>query len=216
MKTNIIFAIGGAVVGLAAGVLSTKLYYKKKYEKISDKEIEDMKEYWQNAGFESLYGGGNDPIKDYEEYQKKSDEEIKNKKEELKQRITDSKNNVAYNKIYVTVASDENTNVTLEDKANEAHEENRNQPPRIIREEELGELPPNIDSQTLYLYTGDGTITDDCDNIIDEPGYLIGKVLDGIKNFDDYDTLFILNNELDVCYEMQIIDGDYREYRPSV
>lgn len=213
-KTDIIFAIGGAVVGLATGVLSTKLYYKRKYEKISDKEIEDMKEYWQNAGFESLYGE-NDHIKDYEEYRNESDDEVKNKKEELKQRISDSKNNVAYNKIYETAANDENQNVTLEDKANEAHEDNKNKPPRLIREEELGELPPNIDSQTLYLYTGDGTITDDCDNIIDEPGYLIGKVLDNI-NLDEESTLFILNNELDVCYEMQIIDGDYREYRPSV
>lgn len=215
-KIDIIFAIGGAAVGLVAGVLSTKSYYKKKYEKISDKEIEDMKEYYQNTDFESLYGE-NYQIKDYEEYQNESDEEVKNKKEELKQRIADSKNNTAYNKMYKTADNDEteNENVTLEDKANEAHEENKNKPPCLINEKELNELPPNIDSQTLYLYTGDGTITDDCDNIVDEPGYLIGTVLDNV-DFDSESVIFVLNNELDVCYEIQIIDGDYRGYNQSL
>lgn len=215
MKNSGIILLGGFIIGFVSGTFAAKTYYKNKYENAADKEIEEMKEYYV---FNQLYSPNNsdDEIKDYEQYVNEP-EEAANRKENLKKRIVQKENLVSYNKMY---ENDENIKngetITIEDKANESHEENKNKPPTLISEEELGELPPNINSQTLYLYTGDGTITDDCDNVIDEPSYLFGKVLDNVDLNDPRNsTIFVLNYELDTCYEIQIIEGDHREYEPK-
>lgn len=210
MNNKIIFsAIGGVIVGAVFGVLGTKSYYKKKYQDEADKEIKDMEEYYKSM---NNYSFPDSEVPD------EVNEELYSK-EALHERVETKKDITPYNHMYKgTIESDmietgENEEETTpEDKANEAHEENKHKRPEVIPESALGDLSPNIDSQSLFLYKGDGIITDDCDNIVDEPAYLIGRALDFVDLDNCDDPLFVLNYELDVCYEIQIIEGAYPGY----
>lgn len=64
MRTETIFiGIGGLLLGAAGGILGSRSYFKKKYEKIANDEIEDMRVYFDNchSAVENEFYGGLDP-----------------------------------------------------------------------------------------------------------------------------------------------------------
>jgi hypothetical protein len=108
------------------------------------------------------------------------------------------------------ILEDDEDEESPEEAAHNDHIKNRNRRPRIISEEAVNEMPPYYDFDNLYYYTHDLTLCDDNDQVIDEPGYLVGDCLEKY-NFVDSDekVIFVQNFQLDMVYEVQKVEAAY-------
>lgn len=83
-------------------------------------------------------------------------------------------------------------------------EKNKGRAPKIISVDSLGELPNYVSHETLFFYVLDETVTDENENVIDDPERLIGDAL-WKYNFaynDDETTIYVRNYDLDTVYEV--------------
>jgi hypothetical protein len=231
---NVIIFVSGLVAGAAAGVFGTRAYWKKHYEEVADAEIDEMSNYYQGKMHEMVNFFDGDEVNPEEENseQQNETEEDKDPKmdpekaADIKEKLTrnhEQTTNYAtmYKKKTLTKEDleenapeygDVENDETLEDqsdraiaeRATEDHQANMNRPPKIISEDALGEIPAYYDNAVLFYYDLDDTVTDEDDNIIDEPGHLIGDCLDKYNFRDSKEQIiFVRNYALDTIYEIQ-------------
>lgn len=200
-KILLSFCIGLAV-GIAGGILGTRSHYKSKYKKEMDEILDEADRYRTGA----------------DEYARTSNEEpdqnkdLERQKEYMKEEKPEQ---VQYHKMYKPSTENSESPEEAEIRqANEYHQANSDRPPIIITAEEAGDLPCNYNEEPLYYFMGCGTLVDDFDNVIDEPGYLLGDCLtkDGfIDEEDNRDMLFVQNFAHDVCYTVQKVEGCFQD-----
>lgn len=99
-----------------------------------------------------------------------------------------------------------------EEEAFEEHQKNKNRPPKIISDEAYGELPAHIDKEVLYFFAQDEMLTDDNEEPIEEPERLVGDALTkyGFNESDEM-IIFVMNYNLDTCYEIQKLDSSWTD-----
>ena len=229
---SILLFLGGMTLGGGAGVLATRGHFKKKYEERADAEIQEMEEYFYKKNQELV-----ELVEDNARIAKNFVVELdgpnidretmmKNAREKLTRNYEQTTN---YANMYqkktpgyddMTDEEFEELENTLEDTSEEAaarvahedHQSNKDRPPKIISEDSLGELPGYIDQKVLFFYRLDDTITDEEDQLIDDPDYLLGDCLDKY-NFRESDekTIFVRNFALDTVYEVQKVEAAFEE-----
>ena len=203
MKNLLVF-LGGVATGVAGGVLATKQYFKKKYQEEADTEIDEMDQYFK---------------KKYEDLLNLFDEEEKIEEPTVEKKS--HKEKTQYDKAYhgandLTDEEKEDLDSLLENPTDEEigeamtkeHLANKNRSPRIISEESLADIPPYFDQKVLFFYRLDDVVTDEEDEVIDDPDYLLGDCLDKY-NFRESDEklIFVQNFALDTVYEVQKINA---------
>ena len=101
---------------------------------------------------------------------------------------------------------------TPEEEAFEEHQKNKNRPPKIISAEAYGELPAHIDKEVLYFFAHDEMLTDDNEEPVEEPERLVGDALTkyGFNESDEM-IIFVMNYNLDTCYEIQKLDSSWTD-----
>lgn len=103
-------------------------------------------------------------------------------------------------------------NEVSEEQAFEEHRKNMNKPPKIISAEAYSNLPAHIDQQAMYFYSYDEVLCDENEEMIDEPGLLVG---DALTRYDFADSdercIFVMNYATDTCYEIQKIDASWTD-----
>lgn len=101
---------------------------------------------------------------------------------------------------------------TPEEEAFEEHQKNKNRPPKIISAEAYGELPAHIDKEVLYFFAEDEMLTDDNEEPVEEPERLVGDALTkyGFNESDEM-IIFVMNYNLDTCYEIQKLDSSWTD-----
>lgn len=216
-KQNIAYLIAGIVTGTAAGVFGTRTYFKKKYEKISDEEINDMEAYYRKKYASDLQYLS---LEEEEDIQKEassintretgplSAEERAEIREKLQRNYEETTN---YAAIYKN--KKEENKVSEAEVATENHHKNKHQEPRIISEDDLGDVPAYFENETLFYYSGNDVLTDEDDVVISDPEELIGDALDKYHFRESNEKIiFVKNSELDTVYEIQKIDEDFEEY----
>lgn len=195
MKYLKILAIFSAGIGI--GVVSTMEYFKTKYEKYANDEIESIRDYYKELSeFES------DIPKD-------------NKTEETDQKIKDSYNDMIRRINYNSMAK-EKIAENWKKEVSESVEE-KNHPVDDIPEEpyeitvgEFEEFDPYFEKIMLSYYA-DGVLADDRDEMIDDINETVGQ-----KNFEkfireDMDAIYIRNPKLSIDYEIDRILASYKE-----
>lgn len=92
------------------------------------------------------------------------------------------------------------------------HQKNKNKSPRIISEEAYSNLSPSIDQKTLYFYTEDEVLTDENEEMLDDPETFVGDALTkyGFNESDEM-IIFVMNYALDTCYEIQKIEANWTD-----
>ena len=96
--------------------------------------------------------------------------------------------------------------------ANRFHEENRDRPPELISEEAIDELPGFFDRQLLYYFAYDESVTDEDEILIDEPGHMLGMVMEETGFIEDNtDLIYVVNYQTDCVYEVQKVLASYCE-----
>lgn len=227
---NILYFIGGIIVGGSVSVFVTKKHFQEKYKAY----YEEDRNY-----LETYYGKTN-------EYRKKKKEENEDPsemdvsrpggrmtpeerasvKEKLQKNYEQTTN---YAAMYKTSSDDidpaemehpeegepeptNDQNEVSEEKAFEDHQKNMNKPPKIISVEDYSNLPAHIDQQVLYFYSYDETLCDENEEIIEEPELLIGDALTKYDFVDsDESCIFVMNYATDTCYEIQKVDASYSD-----
>lgn len=227
---NILYFIGGIIVGGSVSVFATKKHFQEKYKAY----YEEDRNY-----LETYYGKTN-------EYRKKKKEENEDPsemdvsrpggrmtpeerasvKEKLQKNYEQTTN---YAAMYKTSSDDidpaemehpeegepeptNDQNEVSEEKAFEDHQKNMNKPPKIISVEDYSNLPAHIDQQVLYFYSYDETLCDENEEIIEEPELLIGDALTKYDFVDsDESCIFVMNYATDTCYEIQKVDASYSD-----
>lgn len=101
---------------------------------------------------------------------------------------------------------------TEEAEMNEDHQANRGRAPKIISADDAAALPGHIENVTLYFYDEDEILCDEETREIDDPEMLIGDALTKYGfNQSDERIIFVMNYSLDTCYEIQKINGAFRD-----
>lgn len=196
---KILYMLFGAAVGGAIG------YYFGK--KSGQKEVCDMTEYDEISS----------------RYRRESKEETSNTDRENGPLPYEKRKEIRDNlgkKIveptdYASCYKNDKEEVEVESPATEAirfHEDNRDRPPEPISESAIESLPGFFDHQLLYFYAFDETVTNEDECFIDEPGHLLGMVLEETGFIeDDTMTLFVVNYQTDCIYEVQKVLASYCE-----
>lgn len=208
---KIVIFFGGVIIGGLIGVIGTSSYFKDKYHKFADEEIEEMKKYYKKK-----YGG---VIKNEEV------ESVSENKEDVKEVSENEK--VVYNGFFNKPVQVEYEDIDpaemespmedecsiIDEQMDEFHKKNWGKEPEIISDEEVGELPPGIERKDLYLYTYDYTLTDENDNEIEDPDKIVGRCLEQYDFYDSDDrSIYVINYNLHTLYEVQKVDASF-EYK---
>lgn len=220
---SLLLFLGGTAVGGTAGVLGTMTYFKKKYQAIADMEIEEMGNYYEKKNRELV------ELFEEDEFLEDEGKDGEDKNSEIKEKLTRNyEQTTNYANMYkkrnstdsavelfksnMNEEEDENSMEYQARMATEDHKSNMHRKPKIISEESLGELPGYIENKVLFFYTIDEILTDEEDQIIDDPDYLLGDALDKF-NFRESDetVIFVRNFALDTVYEVQKVEGEFEE-----
>lgn len=219
LNKPIIFA-AGLIVGAGSGVLVTWQYFKQKYEKQAQEEIQDALDYIQET---SNYRGNNlveddaeiNPVALTDEERKERllrNEELTTNYASMYKNKQDPDPNIQMDFREAELDEGDDEEETPEQEANHQHQENRNKPPRIISVEEYENLPAYIERDTLYYYHYDEIVADDNEEEIVDPESLIGDALDkyGFRDSDE-SIIFVFNPAIDTAYEIQRVMGAFTD-----
>lgn len=192
------------ILGAAAGSAVSWMFLKKKYERIAQEEIDSVKErFSSNFTF--------DDEDDLEEVLEEEDAQW----DRVEKAATEIKNEGPTIKEYAAKL------------AEEGYADNSEQPRELEEEEEvetMGDL--NIDApyeipveefgmgtyelSSLTLYA-DGVVTDDFDEVVENPDAMIGQVnLSDFKE-SERDFVYIRNDATHTEYELQRSDENYSD-----
>lgn len=224
---SIIIFLSGIGIGSILGVFSTKKYFEKKFEESMDQYRADMEEYYGRTDeyVRGISESGEEvnPIEADEEKRENgplSSEERKKIKEKL---VRNHRETTNYAQMYKKKSESENIteeeyepDKTPEEEANEDHQQCRNQKPRIISFEKIGEVPGYYEKESLYYYVYDQTLTTDEDELIEEEELLLGDCLDkyGFRDNDE-EIIFVQNFATSKIYEVQKIQSAYGDLENS-
>lgn len=225
---NILIFLSGIITGGTIGVLATKGYYKKKFDKMGEEYRSDLDEYYR--GVDSYARGITDdddeinPVNNEESRENGPlNQEKRNEiREKLKRNYRETTNYASFYKNKNITDPDDSENnreaekyepdPTPEEEANEEHEQNRHREPRIISYEKLGEIPNHYEEEALYYYTYDEVLTTDEGEVIEEPERLIGDALDkyDFRNNDE-ESIIVQNFALNKIYEISKFQAAYAD-----
>lgn len=175
------------VIGAGIGSVTTWLLIKKKYEQLTQEEIDSVKEVFLNR---KPIIDDSESIDDIQEPQKKTE---------------DKPDIIEYTKKLKEEGYINYSNVVPENKKQEELE--TMDKPYIIPPEEFGAFD---DYETISLmYYEDQVLTDDNDELVDEIEDIVG--FDSLTRFGEYedDSVFVRNDRLKCDYEILM---DHRKY----
>ena len=184
MKNSVITGFS-FLLGMGIGAYITYIYVKDMYAEIAQEEINSVKEAY---------------IKKAKNLQKDviTEDEKKEKVDKVK-----NKNKSDISEYAAKLKESGYTNYS-----EISQEDNDVEVPYVIAPEDYGE---NDEYETISLtYYSDGVLTDEDDEVITNPGELVGE--DFASHFGDYedDSVFIRNDDRKIDFEILM---DYRTYQ---
>lgn len=182
MKNSVITGFS-FLLGMGIGAYVTYMYIKDMYAEIAQEEINSVKEAY---------------IKKTKNLQKDVITEDENK-----EKVDKAKNKPDISEYAVKLKESGYTNYS-----EISQEDNDVEVPYVIAPEDYGE---NDEYETISLtYYSDGVLTDEDDEVITNPGELVGR--DFASHFGDYedDSVFIRNDNRKIDFEILM---DYRTYQ---
>ena len=108
---------------------------------------------------------------------------------------------------------DDEDDIDGETEFDRSHNENKGRKPRLISASAVRDLPENVDLEELLFYSEDEVLADgNTEERIFDVGALVGDCLTkyDFANSDER-VIYVMNYELDTCYEVVKVDGSYDE-----
>mgnify|MGYP007105364729 CR=1 FL=1 len=173
--------IFGLAIGAAAGVAGAWKFFKNKYEKIAQEEIDSV-------------------IEKFTEMKQTKSNQSKPEKEEVSEQDLKEFASLVHDEGYFNYASIDNSEAT------DKKEVGVMSKPYVIPPEEFGEKD-DYDAVSLNYYA-DEVLTDDFDERIEDVEGLVGE--DSLTHFGEYedDSVFVRNDRLKTDFEI-LLDTQY-------
>lgn len=182
MKNSIVTGFS-FLLGMGIGAYVTYVYIKDMYAEIAQEEINSVKEA-------------------YAEKAKNLQRDVITE-DKKKEKVDEAKNKPDISEYAAKLKENGYTNYS-----EISQEDNDVEVPYVIAPEDYGE---NDEYETISLtYYSDGVLTDEDDEVITNPGKLVGE--DFVSHFGDYedDSVFIRNDDRKIDFEILM---DYRTYQ---
>lgn len=182
MKNSIVTGFS-FLLGMGVGAYVTYVYIKDMYAEIAQEEINSVKEA-------------------YAEKAKNLQRDVITE-DKKKEKVDEAKNKPDISEYAAKLKENGYTNYS-----EISQEDNDVEVPYVIAPEDYGE---NDEYETISLtYYSDGVLTDEDDEVITNPGKLVGE--DFVSHFGDYedDSVFIRNDDRKIDFEILM---DYRTYQ---
>lgn len=186
----------GFILGAGVGIAGTYIFMKNRYDELLTSYIDDDEDYSYkfseeeelelvNPNPEVIIGQGARTKEQYTNYSKMYSDD----KKEGESMDTDE---IMEEEVEIKVEASSKSNDILE-----------------IDSSEFGSVPL-YDQESIMYYEEDGTITDERDNIIDNPTDIVGSIIEdsGFDN-DERESMFIRNLKLATEYEIIKIHSAY-------
>lgn len=222
------FSLGAGIGGIIGAFLT-----KKKCDAELNKYIDDMNKEYDDLYDKFVMAVGDvnpeeefDDLEDGEEDQEDEEDEDDYEPENDIHRSEKINKKTSYSSFYkVKGDSSKGPTERIED-----YDENDGIDPELINEPPYHRKPKIISSETaaalpaptcsqclLYFPDSGGVITDEEENIILAPEYLIGDALDkyDFRNSDEK-VIFVMNYDLNTCYEIDKMSGMCRDHFDAV
>lgn len=207
---GVIMFVAGAAIGSAA----TYKFVKTKYERISREEIDSVKEYFRELN--------NDEYTDESEVEDCDSSELENNEDEAEElrpthRIVGEKPDLV-----------QYANLLAQYRAEEAAFENQNRQKGGDEDMEYDDpyviSPDDFDENNSYdriglTYYADGTVVDDCDDVLDDDEIDVQIGRDWINSFGEYgddDVIHVRNEQSKTDYEIVRDPRKYSEAYPII
>lgn len=191
MNNKIVWFVAGALVGTASSYFITKARLQKKFEALNDTQYKEQEAYiLKKYGIEKTE-------------KKKPVEEVKQNDEED---IPVEKSKSSFDNYFSTDAYKNREMVNYSNTVEDPTEYFVDESVRVISPMELNDS----DYETITLkYYDDDILTDDRDEIIEDPVGIVGD--DFKKHFGEYedDCVYVRNDNLDVDYEILLQGVSY-------
>lgn len=193
MNNKIVWFVAGALVGTVSSYFVTKARLQKKFEALNDAQYKE-----QEAYILKKYG-----VEQKKAEKKKPVEEVKQNDEED---IPVEKSKSSFDNYFSTDAYKNREMVNYSNTVEDPTEYFVDESVRVISPMELNDS----DYETITLkYYDDDILTDDRDEIIEDPVGIVGD--DFKKHFGEYedDCVYVRNDNLDVDYEILLQGVSY-------
>ena len=236
MNTKLLWFAIGLLTGGTIGGVGGSLYFKNKYQKKYEEDIEEMEEYYEVVDeYKRTSKEDKEEVNpSYDKESKESDtgrengplskEERQRIKEKLDKNWEGTTNYAAmFNEDGGEPDDDEEDPSLLEGDGNKAtidleatleHKKNRDKSPRIISSEAVGEMPAYFEREIFFYYPESGVVTDEVNNEIPDPETFLGDCMSKYDfDVNDEERIFVVNYQLDTIYEVQKLKGVYENYK---
>ena len=201
------------VAGAAIGSAATYKFVKTKYERISREEIDDVKEYYRNLNNENT----DEPeVEDCDSSEKENDD---SETEETKptRRIVSEKPDLAH---YADLIAQ----YRAEEEAFENQNGQKGGDVDMEYDDPYVISPDDFDENNSYdriglTYYADGTVVDDCDEVLDDDEIDVQIGRDWIDSFGEYgddDVIHVRNEQSKTDYEIVRDPRKYSEAYPII
>lgn len=204
---NVFLVTAGAVIGSVVTWKVVKTYY----EKITQEEIDSVREEYQNIKAKLLEGHCNDTLANESEEENVAEIVLEVNEPVEENTDDDEAMLIEYHKISSTYRSSEDTDDEDNNDEEGGSEESEEAPyingPYVISPDDFRCSPPGYNAQALD-YFSDGVLADSWGNVLDIDE-TIGE--DSLEHFGEYvdDIVYVRNERLEIDYE---VTCDLREY----
>ena len=202
------------VAGAAIGSAETYKFVKIKYERISRAEIDDVKEYYRNLN--------NDAHADESEVEDYDSSELENDEDEAEEvrptrRTVGEKPDLAHYADLIAQYRAEEEAFENQNRQKGGDEDMEYDDPYVIS-------PDDFDENDSYdriglTYYSDGTVVDDCDEVLDDDEIDVQIGRDWINSFGEYgddDVIHVRNEQSKTDYEIVRDPRKYSEAYPII
>ena len=201
--------VAGAVIGSAA----TYKFVKTKYERIFREEIDDVKEYYRNLN-------NNDACTDESEVEDCDSSELENDEDEEvrpTRRTVGEKPDLAHYADLIAQYRAEEAAFDNQNKQKGGDSDMEYDDPYVISPDDFDEN--NSYDRIGLTYYADGTVVDDCDDILDDDEIDVQIGRDWVNSFGEYeddDVIHVRNEQSKTDYEIVRDPRKYSEAYPII
>lgn len=199
------------VAGAAIGSAATYKFVKTKYERISREEIDDVKEYYRNLNNNEAHTDESE-VEDCDSSELDEVEEVRPTR-----RIVGEKPDLAHYADLIAQYRAEEEAFENQNKQKGGDVDMEYDDPYVISPDDFDEN--NSYDRIGLTYYADGTVVDDCDEVLDDDEIDVQIGRDWINSFGEYgddDVIHVRNEQSKTDYEIVRDPRKYSEAYPII